>query len=92
MTVATTLHDKLVNAFAPVELDVEDESASHRGHAGARPEGETHFRVRIVSESFRGLNRVARQRAVYAVLADELKSRVHALSLTVLAPDEQQAG
>ncbi len=63
-----------------------DESHRHAGHAGARPEGETHFTVTIVSAAFAGLNRVARQRLVYETLADELATRVHALSLTTLAP------
>ena len=88
MTVAATIREKLAGAFAPVELEIIDESAQHAGHAGARVEGETHFRVRIVSERFRGLNRLERQRAVHAELAAELETRVHALSLTTLAPGE----
>lgn len=88
MTVARTIRDKLTAAFAPDALDIVDESARHKGHAGARPEGETHFRVTIVSRAFDGLSRVERQRRVYAVLSDELRTRVHALSLTVLAPNE----
>jgi len=83
-----TIRDKLTAAFAPAALDVVDESARHEGHAGARPGGETHFAVRIVSNAFEGLSRVERQRRVYACLADELKARVHALSLTVLTPAE----
>ncbi len=82
------IRDKLTEAFAPVELSVEDESARHAGHSGARPEGETHFRVRIVADAFKSMNRVERQRRVYAVLAEEMKDRVHALALTVLAPGE----
>ena len=82
------VHEKLTASFAPASLDVEDESARHAGHAGARPGGETHFNVRIVSSAFEGVSRVERQRRVYAVLADELKSRVHALSLTTLTPAE----
>ena len=88
MAVADTIRRKLTDKFAPSELVVTDESARHGGHAGARPEGETHFDVRIVSTAFDGLSRVERQRRVYAVLADELKSRVHALSLTTLTPAE----
>ena len=82
------IRDKLTEAFAPVELSVEDESARHAGHSGARPEGETHFRVRIVADAFKSMNRVERQRRVYAVLAEEMKDRVHALALTVMAPGE----
>ena len=82
------LRAKLEAALSPLALDIEDESAKHAGHAGAREGGETHYRIRIVSESFTGLNRVQRQRKVYAALAEELAERVHALSLVTLAPDE----
>jgi BolA protein len=88
MSVADTIRGKLTASFAPKELIVEDESARHAGHSGARPGGETHFNVRIVSEAFEGVSRVERQRRVYAALADELKGRVHALSLTTLTPAE----
>ncbi len=88
MTVAETIRTKLTASFAPAALEIEDESARHAGHAGAQPGGETHFRVRVVSNAFEGLSRVERQRRVYAALAEELKSRVHALSLTTLTPAE----
>jgi BolA protein len=88
MTMADTIREKLTKTFAPTALDVSDESAKHAGHAGARPGGETHFAVRIVSSAFEGVSRVERQRRVYAALADELKTRVHALSLTTLTPAE----
>jgi BolA family transcriptional regulator, general stress-responsive regulator len=86
--VADIIHRKLTDAFQPSRLEIVDESHRHAGHAGARPEGETHFRVEIVSARFAGQSRVARQRLVYAALADELKDRVHALSLSTLAPEE----
>jgi BolA family transcriptional regulator, general stress-responsive regulator len=86
MRVADRIRQKLTEAFAPVGLVVTDESAKHHGHSGARPEGETHFHVEIVSDAFAGLSRV--ERRVYAALADELKGRVHALSLTTQTPDE----
>jgi BolA family transcriptional regulator, general stress-responsive regulator len=88
MPVADIIVKKLTVAFAPTDLSVEDESVRHAGHSGARPGGETHFNVRIVSQSFEGVGRVERQRRVYAALADELKSQVHALSLTTLTPAE----
>lgn len=88
MTVADMIREKLMDAFAPEALSIEDESARHAGHAGARPEGETHFRLRIVSKAFEGKSRVERQRQVYAVLADEMHTRIHALALTTLTPDE----
>lgn len=88
MPVADLIRQKLTASFSPKELVVTDESAKHVGHTGSRPEGETHFDVRIVSESFLGLSRVERQRRVYSVLAEELKNGVHALSLTTLTPAE----
>lgn len=88
MTVTDTIQRKLTEAFAPVELVVKDESASHEGHRGHSHGGETHFSVTIVSAAFAGLSRVERQRRVYAVLSDELKSQVHALALAAKAPGE----
>ncbi len=88
MSVAATMRAKLDARFAPTRLDIVDVSSRHEGHAGARPGGETHFNVTIVSGVFAGLGRVARQRLVYDTLAHELASGVHALSLTTLAPDE----
>ena len=88
--IAASIRKKLMDAFAPSELIVEDESAQHAGHAGARPEGETHFHVRIVSAKFVGLSRVERQRRVYDALKDELSSRVHALTLTTLTQAEAE--
>ena len=90
MTVAETIRAKLTDRFAPTRLVISDESHRHAGHDGARPEGESHFAVTIVASAFAGLNRVARQRLVYETLADELATRVHALSLTTLAADEDQ--
>jgi BolA protein len=63
----------------------------HVGHAGARPEGETHFTVEIVASSFAGRSRVERQRLVHAALADLLRERVHALALKTLTPEEDRA-
>ena len=79
---------KLTEAFAPSQLDVTDESASHAGHAGAREGGESHFHVLIVAEAFTGKSRLDRQRAVNAALAEELAGPVHALRMTVRAPSE----
>ena len=82
------IHDKLTSAFAPSRLEIEDDSARHHGHAGARPEGETHFNVLIESAAFAGASKVARQRMVYRALADELTGPLHALSVKPLAPGE----
>ena len=83
MSVANSIQAKLTDAFSPNRLNIVDESHLHAGHIGARPEGETHFRVEIVSAAFEGASRVERQRMVYRVLADELADRVHALALQV---------
>lgn len=89
--VADTIRRKLTARFGPVRLDIVDESHRHAGHAGARPEGETHFAVTVVSAEFRGISRLARQRLVYDALADELATRVHALSLSARTPEEDSA-
>jgi BolA family transcriptional regulator, general stress-responsive regulator len=86
--VAKALRTKLEAAFSPSILVIEDESSRHAGHVGARPEGETHFSVRIVSDAFAEMSRVERQRKIYAAVADELATRVHALSLVALTSDE----
>jgi BolA protein len=83
MSVTNLIQAKLTDAFSPNRLNIVDESHLHAGHIGARPEGETHFRVEIVSAAFEGASRVERQRMVYQVLADELADRVHALALQV---------
>ncbi len=88
MTVQDTLRAKLTAALNPTRLAITDESHLHAGHAGARPEGETHFRVEVVSAAFAGQPRVARQRMVYGIVADELRTRVHALALTTRTPEE----
>lgn len=87
-SVADRIKTKITQALAPVRLVVVDESHRHAGHAGARPEGETHFRVKICSTAFAGLSRIERQRLVHQVLAEELAGRVHALSLATTTPEE----
>jgi BolA protein len=85
------LERKLTQRLAPARLEIEDESHRHAGHAGHRPGGETHFRLFIVSAAFAGLSRVARQRLVFDAVKEELAERVHALSMTTLAPGEAGA-
>jgi BolA protein len=82
------IHDKLTAAFAPIRLEIQDDSARHAGHAGARPGGESHFNVTIEAAAFAGESRLARQRLVHRALADELAGPVHALSVKALAPGE----
>ena len=92
MAVADTMREKLAAAFTPVVLEVNDESARHAGHAGATRDdgshGETHFHVRLVTAAFEGVNRVERQRRVHAALVTELQGPVHALSLSLMTPQE----
>ncbi len=71
----------LQREFAPTELEIVDQSSAHRGHAGYREEGETHYRIRIRAESLGGLGRVERQRLIYRSLQSEFASGLHALSL-----------
>jgi BolA protein len=84
--VGQKLTEKLSAALVPDELEVIDESHLHAGHAGARPDGESHFRVKIVSSAFAGKSLVQRHRMVNEVLAEELKERVHALAISAKAP------
>jgi BolA protein len=90
MSVADTMRGKLTERLVPTRLVIIDESYRHAGHAGARPEGETHFAITIVASAFSGLARVARQRLVYETLAQELATRVHALSLSTMTPEEDR--
>ena len=89
--IASRIRHKLESRLAPQVLDVTDESHRHAGHAGSRAEGETHFRLTIVSTAFAGKSRIERHRMVHDVLAEELKDRVHALTLTARTPEETQA-
>ncbi|MEO0344558.1 MAG: BolA family protein [Pseudomonadota bacterium] len=75
------IETKLQNAFSPSVLEVVDESSLHEGHAGARPGGNTHFRVHMKSAAFDGLNRVQMQRVVMAELKEEFDKGLHALAL-----------
>jgi len=91
MTVASRIREKLTGKLAPTRLDIADDSHKHAGHVGARPEGETHFSVEIVSAAFEGVSRVQRQRMVYEILQDELAGPVHALALRTLSPSDEDA-
>jgi BolA protein len=88
MAMHDTITIKLRAAFAPQILRVEDESHHHQGHAGHRPGGETHFRLYIVSEAFRGKSRIERHRMINTALASELEGSVHALAIHAQAPGE----
>jgi BolA protein len=78
----------LRETLSPLDMALIDESAKHAGHAGARPGGETHYSLRIVSARFDGLSGVARQRLVYQTLSGEFADGLHALSLDLKTPQE----
>lgn len=80
---AARIEAALASAFRVAELVVEDESESHRGHAGWREGGETHFHVRLTSPDLAGMTRLGRHRAVHGALGADLIGRIHALRLTL---------
>lgn len=84
MSVRQTIETVLTEQFEPGHLDVIDESERHRGHAGWREGGETHFRVRIAARHFDGKSRVAQHREIMDALAPQFADRLHALSIEVL--------
>lgn len=86
--VASEMIRRLEAALHPVRLDLKDQSDRHIGHAGHDGRGESHFALTIESAAFAGLNRVARQRAVYAALGDLMDNRIHALTIRAVAPGE----
>ena len=86
--VARAIFGKLKEGLSTDEILIVDDSRHHKGHSGYREGGESHFRITVVSEQFRGLSRLARQRMVYGLLADELAGPVHALSVAAKTPDE----
>jgi BolA family transcriptional regulator, general stress-responsive regulator len=87
MNVAAEIRDRLT-ALEPVELELTDESESHRGHAGFREGGGTHWRLAIVSPHFAGQSVVARHRMVYRALGNLMQNPIHALAITARAPEE----
>ncbi|KAL1366993.1 hypothetical protein HN51_021038 [Arachis hypogaea] len=88
------IKEKLEKELDPVELEVEDVSYQHAGHAGVRGsgDGETHFNLRVVSKEFEGKSLVKRHRLIYKLLDDELQSGLHALSIVAKTPSEVNEG
>jgi stress-induced morphogen len=91
-TRAGRIRQAIEAALTVTGIEVQDESRLHAGHAGAAPGGETHYSVTVVSPDFAGMARLARSRAVHAVLAGEFAGGLHALSLRLLTPDEAARG
>lgn len=87
MTRFERIREALQHAFTPQHLQIEDQSHLHAGHAGAAT-GRGHFRVELVSAVFRGMTPVQRHRAVYSALGGLMQSEIHALSLSLRAPEE----
>src|SRR5258708_19951209 len=88
MATRDVITEKLSTAFTPQSVEVVDESHQHAGHAGHREGGETHFRVYIVAEAFRGKSRLERHRMINQTLVGELAAGVHALAIPASAPGE----
>lgn len=88
MSVVEQLRDLLEAALSPEALEIRDDSAKHKGHAGARPGGETHFHIYIVSGAFGGKSRIERHRMVNKAVAPLMDNPVHALAMTALTPEE----
>lgn len=87
MSVAARIRERLAT-LEPLALELVDESAQHEGHAGARPGGNTHWRLTIVSPRFAGKPTVARHRMVYQALGELMQDPIHALAITARAPEE----
>jgi BolA protein len=88
MQTADLIIRKLTEAFRPQSLEVVDESHQHEGHLGHRPGGQTHFRIYIVSDSFKGKTRLERHRLINGILSGELAGGIHALAIHAAAPGE----
>ena len=80
-----------LQALSPESMELVDESAQHAGHAGAAPGGNTHWRLRIVSQAFSGKTLMARHRMVYQSLGELMQSPIHALAITARSPGETDA-
>lgn len=87
--ISARITEKLTQGLSPVALKVIDESHHHAGHGHHHAEGETHFRVEVISEKFEGKSRIDRHRLINGLLAQELAGRVHALAISAWTPGEK---
>lgn len=90
-TIIDAMRQRLQAALSPLELRIDDDSAKHAGHAGAQSGG-GHYQLYVVSRAFAGQPRLTRHRLVYHALHDLMKRDIHALAMTLLAPDELDRG
>lgn len=82
---------RLTQDFAPLVLEVADDSARHQGHREAGAGGASHFRIKLVCQAFAGRKPLERHQAVYQSLASFLQAGVHALQMELLSPEEWHA-
>jgi BolA family transcriptional regulator, general stress-responsive regulator len=87
MNIQDVVHQKLTAALTPDKLTITDQSDQHAGHSGNTP-GAAHITVKIISEKFKGLNEVQRQRLVFKTLAEEMKGAIHALVIEAKTKEE----
>lgn len=92
MSIEETIRTKLEKALSPQVLEIVNDSDRHVGHAGHDGRGESHFTLTIVSGRFAGLGRIERHRMINGILAEELRTRIHALSIKAFAPEEKRNG
>ena len=83
------IQSRLLQALSPIKCQLKDDSAAHKGHAGAAS-GAGHYHVTIISKKFEGLNRISRHRLVYDAVGDMMHKDIHALVIHALAPSEAQ--
>jgi BolA protein len=88
MTAKDRITERLTEAFRPTALEVVDESHLHAGHVGHRPGGETHFRIKITAEAFRGKSRLDVHRLINHALAGEFAGGMHALAIEARSPSD----
>lgn len=89
MSIESRIREKLMVALEPIRLDVENESEKHAGHRSSPGTGESHFRILVVAEKFKGVSRLNRHRMINEILEDELSGKIHALAVSAFAPDEK---
>jgi len=90
MAIIQQIRKKLTQEFAPMRLDVIDESHLHKGHPGSKAGSGTHFRIVLVCAQFEGLSRLARQRLIHTCLARELATQIHAVTIITKTPFEYE--